>query len=220
MMRRVGSLRVVVSLLGVALLAGACGTSGRELQAPEPGATAPPRSTEAAEPSFESEPLEDSGDVTVRVEDDLDRLFSATTPGWSPGEPLPIEHTCDGAGSSPAVGWSGLPPEATEVAISVVDADDDNYLHWLVVGLPAVDGSIGGGELPGGARALLNDGGTTEWVPPCPPPGESHLYLITVYALSNATEGVLAEGDDPEALLAGVEALGGERSILTVTLER
>ena len=65
---------------------------------------------------------------------------------WDDGAAIPVEFTCDGADDAPLITWTAPPDGTAELAMSVIDPDADGFVHWLVVGLPAEAGSVGGGE--------------------------------------------------------------------------
>jgi phosphatidylethanolamine-binding protein (PEBP) family uncharacterized protein len=110
--------------------------------------------------------------------------------------PIPQRYTADGAGLSPPLHWSGIPPAATEVALIVEDADSPTpqpLVHAIAHSLPTGDdddGALGEGALsamgddqplvPMGRNSLLQ----TCWMPPDPLPGHGiHRYVFQVFAL-------------------------------------
>jgi Raf kinase inhibitor-like YbhB/YbcL family protein len=110
---------------------------------------------------------------------------------FADGATIPEQYTCRGAGKRPVVSWTGVPSGATSTALAVTDPDapSGEYIHWLVLDLPA-DSS---GRLPAGlvtppAKEADNSAGTPGWKAPCPPRGTgTHHYHVTVFALSGAT---------------------------------
>jgi len=78
----------------------------------------------------------------------------------------------------PQLSCSDVPPDAGSLALSMVDTHPiaRGYVHWLVDGIPPVDGAfVSGGGLPTG-RELKPYAG------PFPPSG-THRYEFTLYAL-------------------------------------
>jgi Raf kinase inhibitor-like YbhB/YbcL family protein len=64
--------------------------------------------------------------------------FRLTSPAFPEGGTIPKPHTCDGAGLSPAVEWSGE-PKATKSFVLIVDDPDapvGTWNHWLLWDLP------------------------------------------------------------------------------------
>jgi hypothetical protein len=108
-----------------------------------------------------------------------------TSPSFNQNEVIPAQFTCDGAGTSPALKFSGAPRGTRSLVLIVVDPDvsksikpDGRFLHWAMWNL-----SASRTEIIEGQRALgLNDNGPGGYIPPCPPSGE-HRYLFQLYAI-------------------------------------
>jgi Raf kinase inhibitor-like YbhB/YbcL family protein len=135
------------------------------------------------------------------------------SPAFADGDDIPRVYTCDGDDVSPPLGWSGVPPDAAQLAVVVEDPDapGGTFVHWVLWGLDDGLPEVGQGQVPAGARQGRNDFGRVGWGGPCPPRGsDPHRYVFTLLALSNplaveagasadtvkrATQGeVLAEG--------------------------
>ncbi|HEV7534302.1 MAG TPA: YbhB/YbcL family Raf kinase inhibitor-like protein [Acidimicrobiia bacterium] len=119
--------------------------------------------------------------------------FVVTAP-WPDGGLIDAADTCKGADTSPAISWSGVPATTQELAISLVDLDADNFVHWVVAGLDPASTGIAAGRVPAGAIQAANGFGEAKYGGPCPPDGQ-HKYLLTLYALgarSNLADGVAA----------------------------
>jgi hypothetical protein len=127
--------------------------------------------------------------------------------------PIPTEHTCEGADTSPPLAWSDVPEGTVSFALVVDDPDAPDpaapkrvWVHWVLFDLPAdvrelaANGSATG--LPAGTRTGKNDWGKASWGGPCPPIGR-HRYFHRVYALDRAFPD-LAEPTKAE-LLAAIE---------------
>lgn len=122
------------------------------------------------------------------------------SPAFADGGSIPREHTCEGAGSSPPLRWSGA-PEATKSFVLIVDDPDApdprapkrTWVHWVVYNLPAATRSLAAGAagrgLPPGTLQGLNDWGQPTYGGPCPPVGR-HRYVHTLYALDTLLEGL------------------------------
>ena len=112
------------------------------------------------------------------------------------GTQFPVNEICaryGGGDVSPALTWSGVPPSAKSVAITMFDPDagGGGWWHWLVVDIPAsatgLPQGAGSGKLPDGARHLDNSNGNPRYHGPCPPAGSGvHHYHITLWALGDA----------------------------------
>jgi Raf kinase inhibitor-like YbhB/YbcL family protein len=106
----------------------------------------------------------------------------ALTLPWSDGGVIDKKFTCDGGGNIPDVTWTGVPPEAKELALVFLD-DDATFLHWAPVGLPPSTSGIVAGATPPNTKFYKNGDGTYEYVGPCPGRGQKHTYIFTLYAL-------------------------------------
>jgi hypothetical protein len=136
------------------------------------------------------------------VDDPSKLTIALRSPAFADGGTIPAEYTCDGAGGSPPLEWSGVPGKAGELALIIDDPDAPmgTFSHWVVVGLtPVVKGLKAGvpaeaivpaasmlteGEagLKAGARQGKNDFGKVGYGGPCPPSG-THRYVFRIYAL-------------------------------------
>jgi Raf kinase inhibitor-like YbhB/YbcL family protein len=109
------------------------------------------------------------------------------SPAFADGSDLPREFTCDGAGTSPPLRWSGVPPRTREFGLVVTDPYPraGPFRHWTVWGIPAATRSLAAGHVPRGAHQGQNSAGKVGWTPACPPHGGSpHRYFFTIVALS------------------------------------
>ena len=113
--------------------------------------------------------------------------FTVVAP-WVDGAMIPDRNTCAGAGVSPAMTWSNVPPGTVELAVAVVDIDADSFVHWLVYGISPVAPGLSEGQPPEAAFQWGNSAGQPGWFAPCPPAGETHRYQFTVYALNQQLE--------------------------------
>jgi len=113
---------------------------------------------------------------------------------------IPEDYTCDGADVSPPLAWTG-PPEETESVILVVDDPDapgpGSFTHWVVYNLPPVVTTVPRDYRPNASRLVdtapvaqagVNDFGDRGYSGPCPPPGEEHRYLFSIYALDTVLD--------------------------------
>ena len=102
---------------------------------------------------------------------------------------------CNGLNVSPTLDWSGAPLGTQSYAISMYDPDAPNggWVHWVVLNLPLEPTSLGsdagtadGSKLPPGTNTLINSYKVKNYSGPCPPPGQTHNYEFTVYAMPDA----------------------------------
>jgi Raf kinase inhibitor-like YbhB/YbcL family protein len=157
------------------------------------------------------------------VDDPSKLTITLRSPAFADGALIPKEYTCDGAGGSPALEWSGVPQNARELALIVDDPDAPmgTFSHWVVVGLPPglkglkegvpAEGivpassmlSAGEAELKAVARQGENDFGKIGYGGPCPPSG-SHRYFFRLYALDTPL-GRTAKSPDRSEVLEAVK---------------
>jgi phosphatidylethanolamine-binding protein (PEBP) family uncharacterized protein len=185
--QRAPARRRVAAVVGIAtvvvLLAG-CGTSGRTLRDPSPGATAPARKADSSTTATTAAVVATTPAVIDTAPTPVAPL-SIESPAWPAGESIPVEFTCQGTSTSPPLTIAGVPEGTVELVLLVRDIDDDGYLQWVVAGISPGDASFPAGSVPAGAQRLYNDGDVTAWRAPCPPAGSGrHTYEFTVYALS------------------------------------
>jgi Raf kinase inhibitor-like YbhB/YbcL family protein len=139
---------------------------------------------------------------TEAVDEPGRMTISLRSPAFADGGMIPKEYTCDGAGGSPPLEWSGVPAAAKGLALIVDDPDAPmgTFSHWVVVDLPPringlKAGVPAGGVVPpaslvasgdaapeAGARQGENDFGDVGYGGPCPPSG-THRYFFRLYAL-------------------------------------
>ncbi|MBI3981913.1 MAG: YbhB/YbcL family Raf kinase inhibitor-like protein [Gemmatimonadetes bacterium] len=150
-----------------------------------------------------------------------------TSPAFSDRGPIPRAHTCDGADQSPPLAWTGVPPDARQLALIVDDPDAPGrvFVHWVLYGIvPSVtalpSGLSGDARLTGAIAALqgTNDFRKTGYNGPCPPPGGPHRYVFTLYALKQ--ELALPPGATKTVLLEAMKGHVLEQATLTGTYGR
>jgi len=116
------------------------------------------------------------------------RLESAS---FREGEPIPKEHSRDGADSHPALAWSGAPKGTRSFALICDDPDAPRgrWVHWILYDVPAEASALPAGvskterHADGGTHGR-NDFGELGWGGPAPPRGHGvHHYEFHLYAL-------------------------------------
>lgn len=199
-------LTAVLVALAVGLASSACGTSGRELREPPPGATAPPRQQKS------------TGTVAASSTT-LGTVFALTTDAWAPFEEIPEQYTCDGDDLSPPLVISQIPPGTVELAIVVLDKDANDFVHWVIAGIDPSTTFIPAGAVPIGAVQAQASNGDIAWVGPCPPPGSGlHTYEFWLYALVEPS--LITDGQDAASAIARLDDLAVARSQYVGTYER
>lgn len=144
------------------------------------------------------------------------------------GEPIDPLHTCDGNNISPALVWEGVPDGTAELALIVDDPDapGGTFTHWVAYAIPPDYESLDRGIPPGpalsGALTLRqgpSDGSDVAgWFGPCPPEGETHGYVFTLYALDEETG--LEHGASADDLRSAIEGHVVAEATLTAPYSR
>ena len=112
--------------------------------------------------------------------------LSLSSTAFRDGGSIPRQLTCDGANVSPALAWSGAPPETRAFALIVDDPDARDFVHWVAFNLGADQSSLAeGASGRGGFGEGRNDFGRTGWGGPCPPSG-THRYVFELFALDGS----------------------------------
>jgi Raf kinase inhibitor-like YbhB/YbcL family protein len=115
-------------------------------------------------------------------------VITVSSEAFGDGQPIPRTYTCDGAGISPPLRWSELPPATGSVALVVDDPDASGgtFVHWLVSDIAPTVTGVGPAEVPQGGTQIINSSDSESYFGPCPPSG-THHYRFTVYALPQRT---------------------------------
>lgn len=136
--------------------------------------------------------------------------FRLSSDAFSQGEPIPRDHTCDGADRSPALRWEGAPAGTNAFALICEDPDAPvgTWSHWVIFNIPGTSNGLAGGfspaaSLPDGSRQGKNDFGRLGYGGPCPPRGSNHRYFFKLFALSAPLD--LEPGASRKAVLDAVK---------------
>ena len=134
---------------------------------------------------------------------------------------------CTGANASPTLSWSNAPIDAKSFAVTMFDPDANGgkgFWHWLATGVPATAKGLESGASGSPAMAALgveeaaNDFGQKGYGGPCPPVGQDHHYVITIYAL-NVNTLDLPDAATPADVAAAIKshAIGQAQTTLMAT---
>ncbi len=98
--------------------------------------------------------------------------------------PTAMYKRCGGANISPELHWANAPRGTRSFALIAYDPDaTGGWYHWVAYNIPASTTRLAAGarlplfELGANSFKQLGYGG------PCPPPGKTHHYIFTLYAL-------------------------------------
>jgi phosphatidylethanolamine-binding protein (PEBP) family uncharacterized protein len=110
-----------------------------------------------------------------------------TSSAFVDGGTLPVVYTCDGAGHSPPLAWTGAPAGTTEFAMLMTTlANDGMRWNWVMYGIPSGVTSLTEGASGVGSFGLTSDGPELKYYPPCSQGPGAKTYSFTIYALSAA----------------------------------
>ena len=122
------------------------------------------------------------------------RLYS---PSFQDQATIPVKHVMPGAGGdnvSIPYAWEDVPAQAESLALALIDPHPvaNNWIHWLVINIPAQTTSLpegaSGQNMPQGSQELQNSFGKPGYGGPQPPAGTGgHPYVATLYALNAAS---------------------------------
>jgi len=158
--------------------------------------------------------------------------FALSSPTVTDGAALPDLHVhgrCGhpGGNLAPELSWSGVPAGTESFAVTVYDPDAPHpggWWHWVVFDIPASahslpQGAATGSGLPAGAIESPTDFGKPGYGGACPPPGDAHHYVFTIYALRVAKLGLDATADH-DTVNAAIVRNTLDKATLTATYER
>lgn len=177
--RRRGFALALVATLALGLAA--CGTSGRTLNDPKPGATAPARKNAGSTAPANTNA---NGSGTTTGAQITSTSFTLSTSAWKSGQSIPKPYTCDGVNTSPPFTISGVPAGTSELVFVVSNQSVSNQTQWLLAGIGPATASLPQGGVPTGAIQITNSSGTPRWSGPCPTSG-TNTYEFALYALSS-----------------------------------
>jgi Raf kinase inhibitor-like YbhB/YbcL family protein len=144
-------------------------------------------------------------------------VFTLSSPAFTDGGEIPARFTCNGEGHSPALDWTGMPLDASSLALVVRDLDAGGFVHWVVTGIDPFVQGVGEDGLPESAIEARNSTGSAGWTPPCPPAGSGvHTYEFSLLALLDPV--TLPLDATAEEAAAQLEAAAAERAVLSGTV--
>ena len=142
---------------------------------------------------------------------DTSSSLKLTSSAFSQAGSMASKYTCEEDDISPALSWTGAPPNTKSFALIVDDPDAPDpaapkmvYVHWVLFNIPAgttslVENATKSG-LPSGAVQGTNDWKKQQYGGPCPPIGR-HRYFFKLFALDTELAGLSAP-TKPELLKA------------------
>jgi hypothetical protein len=131
--------------------------------------------------------------------------FMIRSAAFEDGGRIPLDYTCDGNDTSPALEWQGEPEGTRGFALIMDDPDAPvgTFAHWLLWNISSDTHSIPEGSSVG--TPGRNGFGRIGYGGPCPPKGHGpHRYFFRVFAL-NVPSIDLKEGATRKELTQAIE---------------
>jgi Raf kinase inhibitor-like YbhB/YbcL family protein len=141
--------------------------------------------------------------------------FKLSIAAFADGSSIPLGISCSNpTAASPALQWSGAPPETASFALILHDPDaaprkaSADVTHWIIWNIPGtvtqLAGGVPAGALPDGTLQGKNRRGTEAFMEPCPAVGGlQHHYTFEFYALDQKL--TLVEGSSRDDLLKAMD---------------
>ncbi|MBI4744608.1 MAG: YbhB/YbcL family Raf kinase inhibitor-like protein [Actinobacteria bacterium] len=135
----------------------------------------------------------------------VESSFKLKSSAFENNQTIPAKYANTGVSGgeniSVPLSWENPPGDVKSFAVSIIDRHPiaDNWVHWLVINIPAnttslPEGASGSDKIPGGSLELNNTFGFKGYGGPQPPPRSgAHNYEVTMYALN--TEGISLTGE-------------------------
>lgn len=117
--------------------------------------------------------------------------FTLSSPAFEDRSMIPADFTCSGQNVSPEISWANPPMNTRSFALVLIDLSAPSgkeIVHWLVYNIAGeseqlVQHQIKSEMLPNNSMQGINYLGNVGYDGPCPPLGEKHTYVFTLYAL-------------------------------------
>lgn len=116
--------------------------------------------------------------------------LTLSSPAFENGATIPNVFTyslggqCSGANQSPPLVFSHVPAGTQSLAITVIDPDGGDWLHWKAWNIPASVTALAANAAAGASFSqATNAFGTPGYGGPCPPT-PNHRYIFTLHALN------------------------------------
>jgi Raf kinase inhibitor-like YbhB/YbcL family protein len=158
-------------------------------------------------------------------------MMRLSSPSFRAGAPIPVQHTADGIGLSPALAWADLPGGVGSLVLLMEDpgfagtfAPGIPFVHWILYNLQPSSAGLALGAnrsgWPPGAGSGLNDNGRAGYDGPSPRAGAEHRYVFRLLALDTTLNAALVGLPGRRELLAAVDGRVLDTAELVATYRR
>lgn len=148
--------------------------------------------------------------------------LSLTSTDFGNNDKIPQVHTCDAQDISPELSWSSSVSKVRSyvLIISDPDAPRGTWYHWVVFNIPKKTQRFKQGVVQSRTTGIFatNSFNNKKYNGPCPPVGESHHYVFTVYALNKNLH--LKSDANAMQVLSAIKNHIIEKAELTATYQR
>jgi len=135
-----------------------------------------------------------------------------TSPAFASGKTLDEKYTQNGANMSPPLAWTKGPAGTRSYVVLAEDSGvnrPEPIVHWIVYNIPSSVLRLSqemppGATLEDGALQGKNVAGSTSYIGPKPPAGQTHPYHFQVFAL-NTTLDIDPANADRATLIAAMK---------------
>jgi Raf kinase inhibitor-like YbhB/YbcL family protein len=161
------------------------------------------------------------GDPVQGTAPNAPERITLSSPAFREGGTIPTRFTCDGAGASPPLRWSGVPADAKELLLLMEDPDAPNgtFVHWIVAHIPPSSRGMPAGRVPAGAVQLQQSFGKSAYGGPCPPEDDPpHHYVLSLYSLDRKL--AVTKADSPDEVRSKLKRAARARGQLRATYGR
>ena len=147
------------------------------------------------------------------------------SPVFQEGDRIPTKYTCQGQDISPPLVWRE-PPAGTQTFALILDDPDAAggvFTHWILFNIPGNSRELPEAlptqaQLASGALQGKNHFGKIGYGSPYPPPGRTHRYQFTLYALDSLLD--LKAGTSKKEVLDAMQGHVLAQGQLTGTYKR
>jgi len=145
-----------------------------------------------------------------------------TSSAFQDGGTMPVVYTCDGAGHSPPLAWTGAPVGTAQFALLMTTlALDGMKWNWVLYAIPAGTASLAESTSGVGTAGVSTDGPELRYYPPCSQGPGAKTYTFTLYTLSAAPSfGVPAAQVTGAVLTSAIAGITLDSARIRVTYAR
>ena len=156
------------------------------------------------------------------------KSLTLTSSAVKEGGALPMEYTCDGAGISPPLSWSGVPAGALSLVL-IMDSipgpprpgetESGNHFYLTAFNIAPTSTGMSAGAKNVGTLGQNFQGKSLGYTPPCSQGAGTKIYTITLYAVSKRVS-IAASDATLNSLVAAISGNILATSKLNVTYAR